>query len=309
MKAFLNLIRWKNLIMIVLVQFLIKYALLEPFGVDTALDFVGISVLSLATICIAAAGNIINDINDIETDFVNKPDKIIVGSGISEKAAYNLFITFNIIGVASGFYLSHAVNKAPFFTIFVLISALLYVYSTTLKQMPLIGNLVISVLVGLSLIIVGLFDLLPVMTPQNREIQLTLFEVIWHYALFAFMINLLREIAKDLEDINGDYKAGMNTLPIAIGRARTRTILIILSIIPLLAVIYYVINTLYNIQVAVLYFLAVVVAPLIFTFIKTCYAKSKQDYHQLSNLNKLVMLFGMLSLLLYKFAILNSIHD
>ncbi|MDO6759192.1 geranylgeranylglycerol-phosphate geranylgeranyltransferase [Tamlana sp. 2_MG-2023] len=301
----LNLIRWKNLCMIALVQFLIKYALLEPFGVETTLDFFGISLLALATICIAAAGNVINDIYDIETDFVNKPDRIIVGKTISEKAAYNLFIALNLIGVSLGFYLSHLVDKAPFFTIFVLISALLYVYATTLKQTLLIGNLVISILVASSILIVGVFDLLPEMSPENRATQLTFFKVIWDYAVFAFMINLLREIAKDLEDIDGDYNAGMNTLPIALGRERTKNILIALNFVPLVAIIYYVTSVLYKQQIAVIYFLIFVLAPLIYILIKTFSASAKKDFHHLSNIYKLVMLFGMLSLLLYKFVILN----
>ena len=76
---FLNLIRWKNLLLIATVQLLIKYALLEPFGVQTALSSLGISLLMLATLCIAAAGYIINDIFDVETDSINKPEKLIVG--------------------------------------------------------------------------------------------------------------------------------------------------------------------------------------------------------------------------------------
>ena len=73
--------------MIALVQFLIKYALLEPFGVTITLNLFGFSLLVLATICLAAAGYIINDIYDIDTDSVNKPDKVIVGKTISEKTA------------------------------------------------------------------------------------------------------------------------------------------------------------------------------------------------------------------------------
>ncbi|GAL80200.1 hypothetical protein JCM19274_3770 [Algibacter lectus] len=208
--------------MIALTQLLVKYALLEPFGgVAISLDGIGISLLIFATICIAAAGNIINDIYDIETDFVNKPHKLIVGNSISEKTAYNLFIVLNFIGVGVGFYLSHAVGKSAFFSLFVIISALLYVYATYLKRTLLIGNIVISILVALSVLIVGIFELLPALTLENRDIQLTFFKIIFDYAVFAFLLNLIREIAKDVEDIDGDYKAGMNTLPIAIGRDRT----------------------------------------------------------------------------------------
>ncbi|MFD0843608.1 geranylgeranylglycerol-phosphate geranylgeranyltransferase [Flaviramulus multivorans] len=302
---FLNLIRWKNLLMIALVQLLIKYALLEPFGVQTSLDGLGIFLLVIATVFIAAAGNIINDINDVEIDLINKPDKIIIGKTISEKAAYNLFIIFNLIGVGIGFYLSNSVNRAPFFSIFVIISVLLYIYSTYLKRILLIGNIVISILVALSILIVGVFELLPTITPQNQQIQFTFFKIIFDYALFAFCINLLREIAKDIEDIDGDYKAEMNTLPIAIGRERAKNILTALNFIPLLALIYYVVTTLYKQPIAVGYFLLLVIAPLLYITIKTFSAESKKDFHHLSNTYKWVMLSGVLSLLLYKYIILN----
>lgn len=289
--------------MIVLVQLLIKYALLEPFGVKTALDGFGITLLIIATICIAAAGNVINDICDIDTDFINKPDKLIVGKTISEKTAYNLFIVFNVLGVVIGFFLSQRVGKSAFFSIFVIISALLYIYASYLKGILLIGNIVISVLVASSILIVGLFELTPNLKAFNKNIQLTFFKIILEYALFAFMINFLREIVKDIEDIDGDYKTGLNTLPIAIGRKRTINVAIVLNNIPIILLIFYVVSEFYKYQIALIYFLAVVIAPLIYISLKLMSAKTKQDFHNISSLYKLVMLFGMLSLFLYNFII------
>ena len=304
MRSILNLIRWKNLLMIALVQLLIKYALLEPFGVHTSLNTLGILLLILATTCIAAAGNIINDIYDVETDFINKPNKLIVGKSVSEKTAYNLFIIFNVTGVGVGFYLSNYVGKSAFFSIFVIVSALLYIYASYLKQMLLIGNIVISILVALSLIVVGIFELLPEITSINRQTQLTFFKIIFDYATFAFIINLLREITKDIEDIDGDYKAGMNTLPIAVGRERAAKILFALSFIPILVIAYYVAHSLYKNQIAVLYFLILIIGPLLYTSIKTFNATTKKEFHYIGSIYKLIMLSGMLSLLLYKFILL-----
>tara|TARA_R110000868_G_scaffold367758_1_gene630763 strand:- start:1876 stop:2793 length:918 start_codon:yes stop_codon:yes gene_type:complete len=305
MLSILNLIRWKNLMMIALMQLLIKYALLEPFGVQTTLNSFGITLLIIATICIAAAGNIINDIYDVETDLVNKPDTVVINKSISEKTAYNLFIMLNLVGVGVGFYLSHLAGKAPFFSLFVIISILLYVYASYIKRTLLIGNIVISMLVGLSVIIVGIFELIPVMTPSNQQTQVLFFKVILDYALFAFAINLLREIAKDIEDIDGDYKAGMNTLPIVIGRERAKYVLTVLSFFPLAGIIVYVISDLYKYPIAVGYFLLFIIGPLIYVSIKTFSASTKKKMHHICNMYKLVMLFGMLSLLLYNYVILN----
>lgn len=298
---FLNLIRWKNLLIIALVQVLIKYALFKPFNIDVTLDGFGFSLLVIATLCIAAAGNIINDIYDIDTDLINKPEKVIVGKFISEPKAFNLFLVLTIIGVCIGFYLSNLIGKTGFSAIFIFTSALLYLYSSSLKQTILIGNIIVSVLVAMSIIIIGLFDLLPVITPENQQTQLTMFKILLDYALFAFVINLLREIIKDMEDMDGDTKAEMRTLPIVIGKNLTSKVLFVLSLIFLLSLTYYIITHLYKHQVAVGYFLLFIIAPLLYFTIKVFNAKSKKELHHLSNVLKLIMLFGVLSLLFYKY--------
>lgn len=298
---FLNLIRWKNLLLIAFVQVVIKYALFQPFNIDVTLNGFGFSLLVMATLCIAAAGNIINDIYDIDTDLINKPEKVIVSKSISEPKAFNLFLVLTIVGVCIGFYLSNLIDKTGFSALFIFTSALLYVYSTSLKQTFLIGNIVVSVLVSMSIIIVGLFDLLPVITSENQQTQLAIFKILMNYALFAFMINLLREIIKDIEDFEGDTKAYMRTLPIVIGKNKAKTVLFVLSFIPLLAIVYYVITFLYKQQIAVGYFLLFVVAPLLYFTFKVLSANTQKKLHHLSNVLKLIMFFGVLSLLLYKF--------
>ena len=304
--ALLKLIRWKNLLMIALVQVLIKYCLFEPFGATITLNSFGLFLLILSTIFIAAAGYIINDINDVGTDEINHNKSVIANNIISEKNAYNLFIIFNLTGVALGFYLSYLVGKNGFFAIFVISSALLYLYATYLKQTLLIGNIVVALLVSLSLLIVGIFDLIPVVTELNRKTQITFFEILTDYAIFAFIMTILREIAKDLEDIEGDHNAGMNTLPIAIGRSRATKSLFVLNILAVLGVIYYMVTYVYKQEWLIYYFALLVVAPLIFTAIKTYSAETKKDYKKLSLLYKVIMLMGILSMAVYPFVILEG---
>jgi 4-hydroxybenzoate polyprenyltransferase len=115
------------------------------------------------------------------------------------------------------------------------------------------------------------------------------------------MINLIRELVKDIEDIDGDYKAGMETLPIILGRERTNKIVFALSLIPIFSVVYYVITYLYKQPIVVGYFLVLVIAPLIYVSIKLFSAEQKAHYKHISFVLKLVLLTGMLSLLLYSF--------
>ncbi|NNF82038.1 MAG: geranylgeranylglycerol-phosphate geranylgeranyltransferase [Flavobacteriaceae bacterium] len=305
MLAFLKLIRWKNLLMIALAQVLVKYALFSAdFGVTTTFNEKGFALLVLATLLIAAAGYIINDIFDVDTDSVNRPEKMIIGNGIAEKHAYNFYAALTIAGVGLGFYLSNMIGRPGFAAIFVLISALLYVYASNLKQMPVIGNVTVALIVGISLLIVGVFELLPAMTEQNRSTQITFFRILLDYALFAFGITLVREMVKDIEDIDGDYNAGMKTLPIQIGRERSGKVVFVLSLIPLIGVIFYIVTFLYKQPVAVGYFLLLILAPLILFAVKSFQAETKEQWHWLSNLLKLVMLTGILSLFLYPLILL-----
>lgn len=305
---FFNLIRWKNLALIALVQILIKYALLNPlkadYGLATALSTSGFVVLLFATLFIAAAGYIINDIEDIEADLINKPQKIIIDKYISEKTATTLFFIFNFTGVILGFALAYGLEKSGFFVIFVLASAILYMYSTFLKHILLVGNSIVAALIGISILLVGIFDLLPVMSLENRGTQVFFLKLILDYAIFAFLINFLRELVKDVEDIDGDYKMGVKSLPIVLGKERAKMIIFGLSLVPLFTVIFYLINNLYKQPLAIGYVLLTIIAPLIYTTLKLFSAKQKKDFTHISAVLKIVMLMGILSLLLFQFMLL-----
>lgn len=299
--AFLKLVRIPNLLMIVLTQSLLKFGLLHGFGISITLSALGFSLLCLSTVCIASAGNVINDIHDLDTDKINKPNQVVIGSKISLNTAYAIYIILSVIGVGIGFYLSNLIGKPGFSAIFIIISALLYLYATYLKNILVVGNLVISFLVALSIIIVGLFDLMPAITPENQQTQSTVFSIILDYALFAFLLNWLREMVKDQQDIKGDYNAGRNTLPIAIGSKRASLGIFIVGILPIIAVIYYLYEYLFNYIWAVLYVLLLIVAPLLYFQINIWTAESKKEFSKLSVLLKIIMLFGILSLGFYKF--------
>lgn len=284
-------------------QVFIKYGLFHPFGIDVSLNTFNFLLLVVATLCIAAAGNIINDIYDVEIDKINKPEKVLIGKKISEQTANQLFIVLNVIGVAIGFYLANSIGKPAFAALFIVFSALLYLYASYLKGMFLIGNLLVSALVAMSLIIVALFDLLPAVTLENQVSQSAVFKIVLYYSLFAFSINFIREIVKDLQDINGDKKGGMNTLPIAIGRKRATSIVFILGVLMVLGVIFYMYVHLYNQQTLMLYFLFAIVAPLLYFCIKAWDAETLKQYAFLSKLLKIIMFLGICSIPLFSFTI------
>jgi len=299
MISFLKLTRPVNLLLIILVQGIIKYGLLEALDVQVSLDNFRFRLLVFATVCIAAAGNVINDIFDVNIDRINKPQQVIVGRRITEKSAYNFYIILNILGVGVGFYLSNLLDHPGLAAVFIVISALLYVYATQLKSMLLLGNILISLLVASSLLILILFDIFPAIDTELKESQVLSSQAILMYAGFAFFINFIREIVKDLQDIDGDKNGGRKTLPIVLGRRRTVNVVFVLGVIALLCVLLYTYFVLYNYQKVVLYFVFLVAAPILFFCIKAWNAENDKHFAVLSIILKVVMFTGICSIIFY----------
>ena len=282
--------------MLAFMQLIFRYGFFKFQNIPLALADWQYGLLVLSTILLAAGGYVINNIYDQETDSVNKPNNVIVGRSISETQAYNLYFALTVSGVAIGFYLSNVIQKPGFASIFILIAATLYLYASSLKQMLLIGNIVVALLLSFSVIIIGIFDLYPATVLENQQQMKIFFSILLDYAVFAFMINILREMIKDIEDMDGDYNQGMNTLPIAIGKLRTCKIIFVLSIIPVLSILLYINKYLLDLLWVTIYMLLFVCGPLILFTVKMLKANTKKDFHFLSLLLKFILLFGILSL-------------
>jgi 4-hydroxybenzoate polyprenyltransferase len=285
--------------MLAFMQLLFRYSFLKQQDIQLALTDWQYGLLVLSTVLLAAAGYVINNIFDVASDTINKPNDVVIGKGISETRAYNIYFGLNITGVAIGFYLSNVIMRPGFATIFILIASLLYFYSTTLKQIILLGNFVVALLLALSVIIIGVFDIFPATDVDNQAQMASLFSILLDYALFAFMINFIREIVKDIEDVNGDYNQGINTLPIAIGISRAAKIALGFAIVPFILSLLY-INKYFvenDLLIVTLYAFAFVLAPLLYFIVKIFSAKSQKDFHHLSTVLKLILLFGILSIL------------
>lgn len=300
MMKYFKLIRFQNLLMIALMQCIIRYGFLKLQKVELALADWQFALLVLATVFIAAGGYIINDIMDQETDSINRPNQVIVGRSISESMAYNLYFGFTIAGALIGFYLSNLIYRDNFFGIFIITSLLLYIYATSFKQIAVIGNILVSLALALSVIIVGLFDIIPATDQVNRFQMMLWLELLFDYAVFAFLLNFIREIIKDLEDINGDYNQGMRTLPIVLGVSRTAKVVAVITAIATVILLWYINNHLMNsgLYIATIYALVFLVSPLIFAVVKVWTATTQKEFHLLSNVIKAVIFFGILFILI-----------
>jgi len=300
MISFFYLIRYKNLLMVLLTMILTKYALINSFISEPSLTSIDFIILSLSILLITAGGYIINDLYDIKADTINKPLKVYISKSISKKNAWVIYFLSSTLGVTLGIYLSIIKNIDFLSFYFIGTTLLLFLYSLLLKKLVFIGNLCISLLVALPIYLLYKFDSNNI-TISNILQYFLLSIVIFYYMFFAFLTTMIREIIKDIEDINGDYIVKLKTLPILIGKTRARNISIFLSLVLLLFL--FLVSS--NYFISNKYFLGIIMLMLstvvVYFIFKSWIATTKKQFQYLSNLMKLIMFIGILSMALFKF--------
>ncbi len=294
--TYFKLVRWKNLLLIVFVFFVLKFSFFSTLQIQTKLSIVDFLLLLLSVLAITAAGYIINDIFDVKTDLINKPTKVIVSQKISLETAKKWYKTTNTVGIVLGIALCIKISKPTHSFIFIGISLLLYYYSKKIKTTPFIGNFLVSLLIAFSVLIFPLFEIELI---AKNNIQNLATQIIWMLFFFAFSLNLIREIVKDIEDVNGDYSLKMNTLPILLGSLRTRSLVLFLCIVPIGLLLFIILKYSSIYKFTVLYLLLFVLMPLLYFTVKLRSAKKKTEFHKLSLLLKIIMLLGINSLLIF----------
>ncbi|OFY28634.1 MAG: hypothetical protein A2275_04115 [Bacteroidetes bacterium RIFOXYA12_FULL_35_11] len=300
--SILRLIRFPNLLIVAATQYLMRWFVINPIlkinSFELQLDELHFALLVFSTMCITAAGYIINDYFDRKTDMYNRPERVVIGKTIDRRLAMILHIVFNSIGVLLGVYLSFHIDQIGFSVVFMLIAGLLWYYSTTYKRQFLIGNIIVAILTALVPFIVVLFEI-PLLNVHYKDLLLqtgiTFNVIIWWvagYSFFAFLTTLFREIIKDIEDFEGDYELGRNSLPVIIGIFYSKLIVIFLILITIAALLYVYAGYLSG-NFSLMYFIFALFLPLLFLLYKIIRAKDKNDYHFASNLTKIIMLLGL----------------
>lgn len=298
MVKILKLLRWPNLLMIVFIQYLIRFSLTEAVGLPYALNHLYYAIGVLASVLLAAGGYIINDLYDLETDTTNKPQRITIGKGVSEDLAWYLYFGTLIGATICAYLLAQEVGLDNLWLIAPLASLMLYFYALDLKKRILIGNLIVSLLSAMPVFLVAVFDVLPAATDNNAEQVQQGFYVLAAYAAFAFWLSLIREIIKDLEDRKGDAQAGYRTLAIVLSEQAMKIILGVLILVAIAPIVWYAFDlwqmgTQYS---ASLYLLLAVALPMAWLILKVFRSQEPKDFHAASTFSKLIMLFGILSM-------------
>jgi len=279
-KEIWQLIRGPNLLIIILTQYLTAIFLIGQNESYTKFLFdPRLLILSFSTVCIAVAGYIINDYYDIKIDYLNRPEKVVIGKLIRRRIALATHWILSLAGIVMGFFINLEVAAVNLFAAF-----LLWLYSNQLKRIPFVGNLSIALLTAMSLLVLLL------LYPQNHML-------VFIYAIFAFFINLIREIIKDIEDLKGDLAFGCKTLPIIWGIRKTKKFLYLVMIIFIILLTWLTLK-LDNYLLKV--YFVVLAMPAIYFVIKLVRSDSKKDFYYLSIFSKIIMLSGVISMIFFK---------
>jgi len=319
MNKILRVVRYKNLLIVAATLYLVRYCIVQPLlqskNLDLQLDSISFLLLTLATVFLTAGGYVINDYFDTRTDLVNRPQTVIIGRTLSRRMAITLHTCLNLVGIIFGSIVSFKVGKPVLSLLFIVVTGLLWFYSTTYKRQFLIGNLIVALLTGIVPLITILFEfprLYSVYWQMVIKFDIHLGIITYWvggYALFAFLLTLVREIIKDIEDFEGDQVFGRNTLPVYLGKKNARIVaasILFFTLISLVFLFAKYLNYLPSGQFdyyTFTYFSLFIVIPIFILLILLLTAEKKEDYHKSSQLNKLIMLFGLLYTILFRFLI------
>lgn len=307
MKYYLKLIRWPNLIIIIITMLSIRYGVIYPlikiYGFDLQLSLFDFILLMFATVLIAAGGYVINDYFDRRIDMENKPDDVIVTTHIARRSVMSLHNTLTGIGLLFGFVLSYRIDQNSFSILFIIISGALWFYSTLYKRQLLVGNILVSVLTALVPLMVMLYDV-PLIIAQYRPMiiqNIQLYKDI-HYMMyavllfsgFAFLTTMSREIIKDIQDFEGDSTCQRKTVPIVWGVKIAKIIALIFLALTLVALgfIYHIF--LQNDLISLIYIILVLSIPILILMVLILKAHSSKDFKFCSQILKLIMVLGLL---------------
>jgi 4-hydroxybenzoate polyprenyltransferase len=216
-----------------------------------------------------------------------------------------LHSVLNVLAVIIGGYVSYRVGSIKLVAVNIIMATLLWLYSVKYKAYFLVGNLLVSFATAMTITLVWLFDTTALISSINiTPTYLSLAsKFMWLYAGFAFVISLIRELIKDIEDIEGDRKVGCTTIPVVLGIKKTKYVLIGLLVASILAIAYisYIAYISFHLKLIFWYLIITVALPFLYLVYFTVIAKKKNDFSHMSKITKFIMVAGVFSMILIFF--------
>jgi len=276
LRSLVRISRPINLLLIAFSQGMTAHFLIETTnqGLPVVQDY-SLYLLVLATSLVTAGGYMINDYYDVKIDYINRPKNVVVGKGIKRRMILVLHSTLNFAAIGLGALVATRIAALIFFA-----AILLWWYCNKLKRKPFIGNVAVAFLTGISIYLIGFHY-------QKNEL------FVFTYALFAFFLNLIRELLKDLEDQQGDHLHGSQTLPIVLGFRKTKQVIYVIAMVFIGAI--FTVTGLLNDPNLFIYF-GVLGIPFSWFMWEIYRADRKEQFTRLSAVAKALMLVGTLSM-------------
>lgn len=273
-----SVVRGYNIPIIVLAQYLSSIFILAPErrALDVILDWRLFLIVFVSTLTIAS-GYIINNFYDSEKDLINRPNKSMLDRLVSQKTKLQVYFTLNFIATALAYIISW--RAALFFAVYIF---LIWFYSHKLKKYPMIGNLTASLLA-----VLPFFGIL--MYFKN------FYHVIFAHATFLFLLILIREMIKDLENIKGDVANDYQTIPVRFGEKVSKQVITVLTISTILPV--FILIDKYDVGYMDIYFYISLIV-LIFFLLKLWKSQTHNEYLQLHNILKSLIVAGVFCIVL-----------
>lgn len=273
-----SVVRGYNIPIIALAQYLSAIFILAPEkrALDVILDF-NLFIIVLASSLTIASGYIINNFYDSKKDLINRPNKSMLDRLVSQKTKLQVYFTVNFIVAALALFVSF--RAVLFYSTYIF---LIWFYSHKLKKYPIIGNLTASLLAVLPFFAILLY-------------YKNLYPEIFAHATFLFLLLLIREMIKDLENIKGDIANDYQTIPVKFGEEfakKTITALTIFTLVP----IYFLVDV-YDVGYMDIYFYISMIV-LIFFLVLLWKSHSKLQYLQLHNTLKFLIVSGVFCIVL-----------
>ncbi|HCS20364.1 MAG TPA: hypothetical protein DIW47_07355 [Bacteroidetes bacterium] len=291
-------LRWSNLLIVSLTLAVLRYGLIAPAlaqeGLLLSMDSLSFVLLTLYTLIVTFSGYVINDIYDQKTDAQNKPRKQAIGVWITEMRAKAIYLVLLLVGFLLATYLDWNTDATTYWIwIYLLMVFLLRLYSRNLKGSVLWGNVLVSLLCAAVIWIVPLAEKEALlMLEDKRPLMFTLI----FYTAFAALSNLLREIIKDAQDVEGDTKSGMKTLAVVYGPVASKKVALAVAFVLLACMFVFLIMD--GRDGVKLSGFAVLTLPFLFLIHFGLLKNSEQiNWKSLSRMAKLLMLGGLLGLL------------
>lgn len=285
-----SVVRGYNIPIIILAQYLSAVFILAPEkrALDILLDF-NLFILVFASSLTIASGYIINNFYDSQKDLINRPNKSMLDRLVSQKTKLSVYFSLNFIVALMALFVSWRVFL--FFSGYIFF---IWFYSHKIKKYPLIGNLTAALLAVLPFfaILLYFYTRIPFEDIDNYKRQLG---VIFSHATFLFILLLIREMIKDLENLKGDLANGYKTIPIVYGEMISKQIITILTVLIIIPV--YVLIEISDVGFMDIYFYSCLII-LIFFLLYLWKANRKGQFLFLHNVLKFLIVAGVFCIVL-----------